>query len=684
MGFPTTVAIVGAGNMGAGIAQKIAMEGFDVLLADMDLARATVGKERIAKSLEQGVARRVLNEKQAEATLARVTPVGDLAGLADADLVIEAVFENLLVKKELLRKLDAVCKPSCILASNTSSFYVGELASVTERPGKVVGLHYFFHPAKNRLLEVVPGHLTDPQVVEDMERFAEAHGKTAIRTKDAPGFAVNRFFVPWLNEAVRLMEEGIADIPSIEAASKKTFRIPMGPFELMNVTGVPVAMHAASTLGTELGPFYEPTDALVAQGTANEIWDLSGDADTSTFDVISDRLLGVVFHIAGALMDEEVCSLEDVDRGARIGLRWARGPFELMNRVGLSEALRMCNDLAAIYDDLTTPSSITNQATAASGAPWSFRRVDLKLHEGIATIRLNRPEVMNALDAELVGQLSERLEEALGTPGLRGIILAGSGKAFVAGADISFFVRNIEAGTIGDIVSFTEAGQQLLRRIETAPVPVVARVHGMALGGGVELALACHAIVAAPKASFTLPETGIGIYPGLGGTQRLPRIVGSPLARRLILTGRPLSATAARDAGLVLDVVELGQLDAAIRDWIDRGLPAHYPASPEGADGATAEVYGSTFSSALLDGVTPGGLSEAAQALLQKDLKAIGRKAPVALREACRLIEEGAQMELEHALQLELDALPNIFSTTDALTGLKSVSSREKPNWVGA
>lgn len=682
MALPKTVAVVGAGNMGAGIAQKIAMEGFDVLLVDMDLERATVGKGRIAKTLEQAVARRVLTEDAAQATLARVTPIGDLADLAEADLVIEAVFENLLVKKELLRKLDAVCKPECVLATNTSSFYVGELASVTERPGKVVGLHYFFHPAKNRLLEVIPGHLTEPAVVEAMDRFAEAHGKTAIRTKDAPGFAVNRFFVPWLNEAVRLLEEEVANIATIEAAAKKAFRIPMGPFELMNVTGVPVAMHAAGTLGTELGPFYEPAEALSAQGTANEHWDLNGDVDDSAFSAVSDRLLGVVFQVAGALLDEEVCTLEDVDRGARIGLRWAKGPFELMNKVGVGEALRMCEQLAELYDDLAAPKSITAQAKADT--PWSFRRVDLSRSNGIATIRLNRPEVMNALDAELVGQLSERLDEALATPGLRGIVIAGAGKAFVAGADISFFVRNIEAGTIENIVTFTEAGQKLLRRIETAPVPVVARVHGMAMGGGVELALACHAIVASPKASFTLPETGIGIYPGLGGTQRLPRIVGSALARRLILTGRPLSAKAGKAAGLVLDIASLGDLDDTIANWLDKGLPDHYPSAPEGGDPATLELYETAFSPALLQGQTPEGLSEAAQALLEKDLRAIGRKAPVALAEAARLIDEGAALDLEQALQLELDALSGIFSTRDALTGLRSVSSREKPDWIGA
>ena len=278
----------------------------------------------------------------------------------------------------------------------------------------------------------------------------------------------------------------------------------------------------------------------------------------------------------------------------------------------------------------------------------------------------------------------DRLDEALATEGLRGIILSGAGKAFVAGADISFFVKNIEAGSIDEIVSFTEAGQALLRRIEAAPVPVVARVHGMALGGGVELALACHAIVAGPKASFTLPETGLGIYPGLGGTQRLPRIVGEPLARRLILTGRPLSAEAAKAAGLVLDVCPLAELDESIRGWIDRGLPDHYPAAPHAGDAATIEVYGESFDTSLLDGKPPEGLSESGSELASKDLRAIGRKAPLALREACRLIREGAPLDLENALQLELDALPKIFSTSDALLGLKAVGSRDRPTWTGA
>ena len=706
MALPKTVAVIGAGNMGAGIAQKIAMEGFDVLLADLDLERAEGGVATIEASLAQAVERRVLSEDAAKDVLAHVTPVGDFAGLADADLVIEAVFEDLLVKKDLFRALDDVCKEGCVFATNTSSFYVHELATVTRRPGHVVGLHYFFHPAKNRLLEVVPGPLTRPDVLADMDRFAEAHGKTGIRTTDSPGFAVNRFFVPWLNEAVRLLEEGVADIPTIDAAARRAFRIGMGPFALMNLTGIPIALHAASTLGTEFGAFYEPAEALAAQVASGELWTVDGDADEAAFEAVADRLLGVTFAVAGALIDEGVCTKEDVDRGARIGLRWSRGPFELMNRChetevhargtrapdraasrtdavnrhGVARSLELVEALEEHHPDLVVPDCLAAQA--ATGEQWAFRRVDLTVDDGVATIRINRPEVMNALDEEVVGQLEARLDEALADGTVRAIVLAGAGKAFVAGADISFFVRNIEADAIERIVTFTEGGQALLRKIETAPVPVLARVHGMALGGGVELALACHAIVCSTKATFALPETGLGIYPGLGGTQRLPRIVGDALARRLILTGRRLSARDAVEAGLALEAVPMAELDDAIAGWIEQGLPDRYAGRPP-ADAAVAEAYDRAHLEALLAGTVPEGVSEAAAALLQRDLRAIGRKAPVALREAARLVEEGSSLELSAALRLELDALAAIFATEDALLGLKSVGSRTPPQWTG-
>src|SRR4029453_12906000 len=171
-------------------------------------------------------------------------------------------------------------------------------------------------------------------------------------------------------------------------------------------------------------------------------------------------------------------------------------------------------------------------------------------------------------------QLDEAFRGAAADSSVKGIVIAGSGKAFVAGADIRYFVRHIESGTIGTIAAFTRRAQALLRAFETCPKPVIARLHGLALGGGVELALACHAIVATPKGSMAFPETGIGIYQGLGGTQQTTRWVGTGLAKWLVLSGQTIGADEALAIGLVDRVVPYERLDATIVEIIANGSSA--------------------------------------------------------------------------------------------------------------
>jgi enoyl-CoA hydratase/3-hydroxyacyl-CoA dehydrogenase len=154
------IGVVGAGNMGSGIAQKTAAEGFDVVLVDVDAAAANAGLARIRSSLAEGVERKIFRTEKAEEIAARVKPSGDVADLADCDLIVEAVFEDLAVKRDLFGRLDRTVSPHTILATNTSSFTVSDVASATRRADRVVGIHYFYHPAKNRLVEVIPGPQT--------------------------------------------------------------------------------------------------------------------------------------------------------------------------------------------------------------------------------------------------------------------------------------------------------------------------------------------------------------------------------------------------------------------------------------------------------------------------------------------------------------------------------------------
>jgi enoyl-CoA hydratase/3-hydroxyacyl-CoA dehydrogenase len=673
------IGVIGAGNMGSGIAQKIATEGFNVVLADVDRATAERGVQRIRTLLGEGVERKIFTSQRAEEIAARVRPATDLSACENCDLVIEAVFEDLDVKRDLFRRLDAVCAPFTRFATNTSSFYVRDVAAVTQRPDRVVGMHFFYHPAKNRLVEVIPGRDTSAETTRWAWAFAEAIGKTPIASADAPGFVVNRYFVPWINEAVRVYDEGIADIPTIEAAAKDAYGIGMGPFELMNVTGIPIGMHAASTLGRELGPFYVPSPRLVKQAATGQLWPLGGTASTDEAKraAVVERLHGVAFYVACQMVDEGVCRPEDADLGARVGLRWTLGPFELANRVGIPAAVRAVEALAARYPDVQVPKRL--RAVAASGKPFEFERVRLQVQDGIAEITVDRPDALNALNVEVVAQLARAVDAAETRADVRTIVLRGAGKAFVAGADIKFFVDRIAAADLDGIVRFTQAGQDLLRRIDDSEKLVIVRLDGLSLGGGSELALCGDVILATDKGSLGFPETGIGIYPGLGGTQRTTRRCDAALARYLVLTGESADAATAHRMGLVDEIVPPDRIGERILE-LHRAGAKPTPARPR-LD-ARLQALSQAFAAADIEDLLAGRAGHGDPAIA-KTLQRVRHKAPVACRLADRMIREGAARGIEAGLAMELAHLKEVFATADASEGLSALLAGRRPQFQG-
>jgi enoyl-CoA hydratase/3-hydroxyacyl-CoA dehydrogenase len=673
------IGVVGAGNMGSGIVQKIAQEGIPVVMVDLKDEFVQRGLGTIRRLLQEGVERKIFKPEQVDQILSRVTGTTDFKALADADIVIEAVFEDKQVKTDLFKKLDQICSPQTILATNTSSFYVRDFADKTSRPDRFVGLHYFYHPAKNRLLEVIPHSGTSPETVAKSLLAAKLHGKTSILVKDAPGFAVNRFFVPFLNEAARMLEEGLADIPTIEAAAKQAFKIGMGPFELMNVTGIPIAVHAATTLGNELGPFYAPAPILKAQMEKKANWILEGKVDEAKLSALADRFLGVCLGVAAALVDEGVASIEDTDRGAKIGLRWVLGPFEIMNKIGIGKTHEVVQAIGRTYPDFKMPAILEKQHRL--GKPFEFNFVDLEVKNGIAYVTLNRPEAMNALNETVVAQLDRRFAEAEANAGVKAIVFQGAGKAFVAGADIRYFVEKIKAGRIPDIVAFTRKGHELLLRIEESKKLTIALLDGLSLGGGSELALACQAIVATPAGSMAFPETGIGIFPGLGGMLRMARHVGPALAKYFAFTGAFISAADALALGIVTKLVESAGVDAAIQSLAVAGKPDKFRTRdiPEKFK-AFAALFGPGSVATTLSGKIPAGANAE---LAGKVVKTLGYKAPLALRIADEIVDQQAPLPMRAAVEIELGRLQDIFSTADALEGLSS-AGRRRPEFKGA
>ena len=340
-----TVAIIGSGNMGSGIAQKSAQEEFNVQMVDREEKWVKRGQEIISNLLDQALERRIFSDKQINSIKSRVEGVVGTENInPNTDLVIEAVFEDFEIKKEVFTILDRVCNENTILASNTSSLSVNDLARATNRPERFVGLHFFYHPAKNRLIEIIPAETTSEETLHAVETYCKAMGKVVIICKDRPGFVVNRFFVPWLNEACILLEEGVASTAQIDSIACKAFDIGMGPFALMNLTGPSIALHATDYLADQLNtPRYRGASNLREMVANNKAWEIdnSPEYNESVRKIVEERLLGQVFAVASQIVDEEICSKEDVDRGAKVGLRWNKGPFELANKIGINRAFEM-------------------------------------------------------------------------------------------------------------------------------------------------------------------------------------------------------------------------------------------------------------------------------------------------------------------------------------------------------
>ena len=247
------VGVVGAGTMGNGIAQVAAMAGCDVVMRDIKDEFVQRGISAIDKFLAKGVEKGKMEAAQKDTLMGRIKGTTDLADLADCDFVIEAVLEVMDLKQEVFSQLDKICRPEVILATNTSSMSITSIAAATKRPDKVVGMHFFNPVPLMKLCEIIRGHATSDETVEITTKFAEGMGKLTVEVKkDVPGFIVNRILMPLFVEAAWLYETGVASKEDIDKAVKAGLNHPMGPFELMDFTGVDIGVNVINYFHQEL------------------------------------------------------------------------------------------------------------------------------------------------------------------------------------------------------------------------------------------------------------------------------------------------------------------------------------------------------------------------------------------------------------------------------------------------
>jgi enoyl-CoA hydratase/3-hydroxyacyl-CoA dehydrogenase len=616
--FVSKAAVVGGGTMGGEIAQAIAAADIPVVVKDIDQKFVDAAVEKARAVTEGQLARLVKKEKltseQADARLAEVmglvTGTTSYEEFGDVDFVIEAVPERMEIKQAVFRELDAATPGHAIISSNTSSLSITEMAETTLRPDKVVGFHFFYPASVMPLVEVIAGEDTSEETATVAYNFAQAIKKQPIVCGEVPGFVVNRILMATMGEIWHAQEDQGLALKAIDEAFAAAKVSPMGPFFLTDLLGLDTVLHVAEHLNQSYGEtFYvhQGMARLVAEGklgvkSGGEGFfkdgeqNLPGDAAPDTEELIAQFTCRALIE-ACLLVEEGVCSVRDIDVGMMTGagLDPRKGllpPFWKADVEGLDAVLERMEGLQERYGDRFAPPTLLRRLVAQG-------RLGLKSGQGFypypqpdegeqaETVKLEtRGDVaiawlanlpMNAVSPDVIRDLKTVWEKVKASEGVGAMVIASSVPlVFSAGADIKAFTRMDENG--GEELIHT--AHALLREFGQSRVATIAAVNSLAFGGGCELAMACDVRLAAEAAVFGQPEVKLGIIPGFGGTQRLPRLVGPNKALEMNLIGDAILAGEALEAGLVNRIVADHELFETALMW-GRKLASQAPLAVE-------------------------------------------------------------------------------------------------------
>jgi enoyl-CoA hydratase/3-hydroxyacyl-CoA dehydrogenase len=605
--FVFKAAVVGAGTMGGQIAQTIAAAGIPVVLKDIDDALVQAGLEeaanvtrgQVGKLAEKGKITAEQAQEQIAEILGRIQGTTSYQGFGDVDFAVEAVPERMEIKQSVFAELDAATPGHAILASNTSSLSITEIGEATLRPEKVIGFHYFYPAAIMPLIEIVEGEETSAETVGAALTFAQTIRKQPITCAEVPGFVVNRILNSGISEVWREQEEKGLSIKQIDEGVGAAGVVPVGPYYLVNLLGLDTVLHVAEHLVESYGEerFYVPKgmQKLVAEGKlgaktgGDGFYDqqgqanLPGEAEPDVAELVELLSLKTLLE-ACLVLEEGVATHRDIDFGmmAGAGLDPRRGllpPFMKADSEGLDSILERMENARERYGERFAPPTILRRLVAQgrlgqkSGQGfYAYPQADddqpaevIKLDsrgDGVAIAWLANGQ-MNSISPQVVEDL-EKVWRRVKDSGVRALVIASSNPfLYSAGADIKAFTSMDESS--GE--RLINAAHALFKELGSDGVVTIAAVNGLAFGGGCELAMACDVRIAARSALFGQPEIKLGIIPGFGGTQRLPRLVGQSKALEMNLVGDPILADEAFELGLANRLVDDHELLDTALAW---------------------------------------------------------------------------------------------------------------------
>ena len=544
--LPRHVGVVGAGSIGPDIAYylKTALPALKVTLVDIRQAAIDAALERLRGYRDKAVARGKMSPGAAATVLEGLGGSTDYAALAGCDWVLEAATENIDLKRRIFADVEARVGADAAITSNTSSLPAARIFGAMKHPQRATVTHFFAPAWRNPAVEVIEWERADPALAAWLRHFFAATGKLPLVTADAPCFMLDRVFDNWCNEAALLL--GSATAAEIDAVAEDF--VNAGPFFVLNLAhGNPIIVETNTLQADEEGGHYRPATIFRSverwvAGTPGKPVEVSREARAQ----VRDRLLGVLLSQSVDILDRGIGSAEDLDIGCRIALAFKRGPIELMRALGDAEAARVLARFAADRPGMPTP-----RRALAAYQPAQRHVLADRLGD-VVVITLRRPEALNALHDEMTDEILALIREHEGDPAVAGFVVVGWGtKAFCAGADIGRFPAVL--GDASAAVQYSRDCSRLLVHLDAMRKPVVAALNGMALGGGFELAMRCHALVAQRDAWMQLPEVTLGIVPGIGAMvvpyRRWPR--AAAVFHRMLTRAERLSAARAHELGIV-------------------------------------------------------------------------------------------------------------------------------------